>query len=155
MSREKLIKFLREHHVEAEVIDTGFETASVAASSKVLGLRREEIVKSIVFSTDKGIIVAIVRGDQRISEEKLAKAIGASRIRLADSSTVKEKTGYDVGGVPPVGHDDPEIAYIMDEKVLEKKRVYAGGGERKAQLSIKVRDILKLVNPKVVSISIV
>lgn len=155
MSRKKLIKFLREHHVEAEVIDTGVETASVAASSKVLGLRRKEIVKSIVFSTDKGIIVAIVRGDQRVSEKKLAKAIGASRIKLADSSTVKERTGYDVGGVPPVGHDDPQITYIMDEKVLEKKRVYAGGGDRKAQLSIEVRDILKLVNPKVASISIV
>lgn len=155
MSREKLIKFLREHCVEAEVIDTGVETASAAASSKVLGLRREDIVKSIVFSTDKGIIVAIVRGDQRISEEKLAKAVGASRVRLADSSTVKVKTGYDVGGVPPVGHDNSEITYVIDKRVLEKKRVYAGGGDRKAQLSIKVRDILKLVNPKVASISIV
>ena len=155
MSREKLVKFLREHRVDAEVIDTDVETASVTASSEVLGLRREDIVKSIVFGTGKGIIVAIVRGDQRINEKKLATAVGASKVRLADSSTVKVKTGYDIGGVPPVGHDNPQITYVMDERVLEKKRVYAGGGDRKAQLSIKVRDILKLVNPKVESISIV
>ena len=68
MSREKLIKFLREHHVDAEVIDTGVETASVIASSNVLGLSRKDIVKSIVFNTDKGVVVAIVRGDQRVSE---------------------------------------------------------------------------------------
>lgn len=51
---------------------------------------------------------------------------------MADPSTVKVRTGYDVGGVPPVGHDNPEITYVMDEKVLEKKRVYAGGEDKKA-----------------------
>lgn len=154
MTREKLLNFLREHNIKAKVIDTGVETASVAASSKVLGLRKEEIVKSIVFSTDKGIIVAIVRGDQRISIRKLAKVIGASKIKLADPSTVKEKTGYDVGGVPPIGHNNLEIKYLIDKKVIEKRQVYAGGGDKNTQLSIKVRDILKLVNPKVVQISI-
>ena len=117
-------------------------------------MKKTEIIKSIVFSTDKGIVLAIIRGDQRISIEKLAKVIGTTKIRLADPQTVQEKTGYGVGGVPPIGHNNPEIRYLIDKKVLEKNRVYAGGGDKKTQLHIQVADILKLVHSKVAQIAI-
>ena len=154
MTREKLEHFLTKHDIDAEIIDTKVNTASVAASLRVLGLKKTEIVKSIVFSTDKGIVLAIVRGDQRISIKKLAKVIGTTKIQLADPHTVQEKTGYDVGGVPPIGHHNPEIQYLIDKQVLKKNRVYAGGGDNKTQLRIQVADLLKLVHPKVVSIAI-
>lgn len=38
MSRKKLIDFLEEHGIDAKIIDTCEETASVANSSKILGL---------------------------------------------------------------------------------------------------------------------
>jgi prolyl-tRNA editing enzyme YbaK/EbsC (Cys-tRNA(Pro) deacylase) len=101
--------FKKKHNINAEVIDTGVETASVTTSLKVLGLKREVIVKSIVFSSNKGIILTIVRGDQQISIQKLVKIMGTTKIKLADLVIVKEKTGYDVGGVPPISHTNPEI----------------------------------------------
>lgn len=71
MSRKKLADFLEKHEVNAEIIDTGEETASVVASSEILGLSRRKIAKSIIFQSDIGVIVAIIRGDQRVSERTL------------------------------------------------------------------------------------
>jgi prolyl-tRNA editing enzyme YbaK/EbsC (Cys-tRNA(Pro) deacylase) len=91
MTRETLKHFLTKHDIDTEIIDTGVNTASVAASLRVLGLKKTELVKSIVFSADKSIVLAIVRDDQRISIEKRAKVIGTTKIRLADPQTMQEK----------------------------------------------------------------
>lgn len=154
MSRKTLADFLEKHGVDAQIIDTGEETASVAASSEILGLSRRKIAKSIVFQSDIGVIVALMRGDQRVSENKLADAMGAKEVQLANPEAVRKMTGYSVGGVPPVGHKrDKDLIYVMDRKLLECDRVYAGGGDSKSQLSIKVKDIIQLVNPKVADVS--
>ncbi|MEA2089509.1 MAG: YbaK/EbsC family protein [Thermoproteota archaeon] len=154
MSRKKLAGFLKKRGINAEIVDTGEETATVAASSEVLGLSRRKIAKSIIFRSDVGVIVVIMRGDQRVSERKLAGVLGAKNIVLADRKTVKEVTGYDVGGVPPVGHDhQKDMMYVMDLKLLECDVVYAGGGDSRAQLSIRVKDVTQLVNPKIADIA--
>lgn len=154
MSRKKLADFIKKHGINAKIIDTGEETATVVASSEVLGLSRRKIAKSIIFRSDKGVIVAVMRGDQRVSERKLARVVGAKSIMLADSKIVKEVTGYDVGGVPPVGHDHQKnMIYVMDLKLLECDVVHAGGGDSRSQLSIRVRDIMQFINPKIADIA--
>jgi Cys-tRNA(Pro) deacylase len=154
LSRKKLANFLKKREVNAEIIDTGEETPTVIASSEVLGLSRKKIAKSIIFKSDIGIIVTITRGDQRVNERRLAQVLGAKNVLLADSKTVKEATGYDVGGVPPVGHDNQDdIIYVMDSKLLKCNIVHAGGGDRRAQVSIRVKDIIQLVNPKIADIT--
>lgn len=124
------------------------------ASSEILGLSRRKIAKSIIFQSDVGVIVAIIRGDQRVSERKLAEVVSAKNVKLANPKTVRKMTGYSVGGVPPVGHDrQGHMMYVMDRKLLECDKVYAGGGDSRSQLSIRVKDIIQLVNPKVADVS--
>lgn len=154
MSRKKLSGFLEKCGIDAEIIDTGTETATVVASSEALGLSRRKIAKSIVFRSDVGVAVAIMRGDQRVDERKLTDVVGAKFVELADPKTVEEVTGYSVGGVPPIGHDHQrDIIYVMDRKLLGCDRVYAGGGDERSQLSIRVKDIMRLVNPKIADVS--
>lgn len=154
MSRKKLSDFLRRRKIAAKIVDTGVKTPSVVASSEALDLSRKKILKTIIFCSDEGIIAALARGDQKISESKLAKLVGTEEIGLASPAVVRRTTGYDVGGVPPVGHNNQdEIIYVMDEKLLESDDVYAGGGDERSQLNIKVKDILQVIDPKIADIS--
>lgn len=154
MSRKKLANFLKERGIGAEIIDTGVETPSVVASSEALNLSRKKILKTVIFQSDAGIVAALARGDQMVSEKKLARSIGAETIELASPKVVRGTTGYDVGGVPPVGHDNREdILYVMDEKLLGSDEIYAGGGDKRSQLNIEVSDILQLVDPLIADIS--
>lgn len=145
---EKLKRWLQDREVDAKIIPTGQETASVDDSSKVLGINKKDIVKSVVFESEGGPIVCIVQGTKRVSEEKLKDLINVSWVKLAEPEKVKEVTGYLVGGVPPVGHNEEKsITYVLDANALEKKWVYAGGGDSTSQLKIRVEDLLELLSP--------
>lgn len=150
--RKKLERWIERQGIGAEIIPTGEETASVDSSAEVLDIKREDIVKSVVFTSDKGPIMAIIQGTKRVSEKKLKKAIGADWIRLASPEQVEEVTGYAVGGVPPVGHENDSLIYILDEDVLEKDVVFAGGGDETSQLKIEVVDIQERISPVIADI---
>lgn len=45
---------------------------------------RHRLAKTMVYSTGADIVLAVVRGDQQVSEEKLARALSESTLRLAD-----------------------------------------------------------------------
>jgi prolyl-tRNA synthetase len=65
-------------------------------------------LKSLVYiatsGTETAVVLAIVRGDHELNEVKLARALGASEVRMADAETVKKATGADVGFAGPVGY---------------------------------------------------
>jgi prolyl-tRNA synthetase len=69
-----------------------------------LGLPPERFVKTLVYQTASGAIVAVlVRGDHEVSETKIQAALGGDAAVLADELTVEEVTGAPLGFAGPVG----------------------------------------------------
>lgn len=65
---------------------------------KFLGVPMYKTVKTLIFTTETGeVIIAAVRGDYDINEEKLQKAAGVKRVTLATEDIVKKITGAEVG----------------------------------------------------------
>jgi Cys-tRNA(Pro)/Cys-tRNA(Cys) deacylase len=71
------------------------------------------------------LIVAILKGEDRIDKTKLQQESGIEDLKMATSEQVLEKTGYPAGGVPSFGFP---AKFLIDKKVLEKEFVYTGGG---------------------------
>lgn len=73
--------------------------------------------KTLVYETDKGeFVLAAVRGDYEINEEKLCKVSGAGKIWLASGEKVKEITGAEVGYIGILNAPD-EAKLFMDESL--------------------------------------
>jgi prolyl-tRNA synthetase len=76
--------------------------------SAFLDKSAHRFLKSLVYVATVGaeetVVLAIVRGDHELNEIKLARALGASEVRMADAETVKKATGADVGFAGPVGY---------------------------------------------------
>jgi prolyl-tRNA synthetase len=69
-----------------------------------LGLPPERFVKTLVYQTASGAIVAVlVRGDHEVSQTKLQAALGGDAAVLADELTVAKATGAPLGFAGPVG----------------------------------------------------
>lgn len=153
MSIKTLSDYLKRMGVSVKFYKFEKPTVTVDDAVKRLGISREKIVKSILFIDDVGSpILAIVSGDRRVSEKKLAAACGVRKVRKANSVEVKEFTGYDVGGVPPVGHKKP-IRTLIDEKVMGFDMVVGGGGEINTLMEISPAEIKRLTNGEVKDIS--
>lgn len=106
-------------------------THTAAEAAAAVGCEVGAIVKSLVFVAVHGDgtrepVLALVCGDNRGDLEALAAALGAG-VEKADAATVKEETGYSIGGVPPLGHPAP-VRTIIDRDLLRFETVWSAAG---------------------------
>jgi prolyl-tRNA synthetase len=68
-----------------------------------LGLRPEDLVKTLIYLADGKPVAVLVRGDRNLNEIKLKRALGARELVLAADQAVESATGAPVGFAGPVG----------------------------------------------------
>jgi len=127
---EKLRTYIKEHEIDAELLTFEESTHSVADAAAAVGAEPEDFVKSIaMIGPDNQLIVAIVKGENRASTSRVSKALKIERPRVAKPDEALEKSGYPVGGIPAFGY---EATFLIDPKVMEKDKIYSGGGSEQA-----------------------
>lgn len=135
--------------IEVREFPEGTRTAQDAANA--IGVTVGQIVKSLVFLADGAPIVCLVSGANRVDTGRLADAIGAGRIDRADADTVREVTGFAVGGVPPFGHAT-EIAVYCDRDLLAFDVIWAAAGTPTAVFSVKPQPLAEACRAQVVDL---
>jgi Cys-tRNA(Pro) deacylase len=103
----------------------GAKTAADAAAA--IGVQVGQIVKSLIFGVDGDVVLACVSGSNQLDERKLAAAAGGAKCERVDADTVREVTGYPIGGVPPLGHARP-LRVFFDPDLLQYDEVWAAAG---------------------------
>jgi prolyl-tRNA synthetase len=91
--------------------------------SEFLGLKPSMFIKSLLFLTEGGPVLALLRGDQELHEKKLAKAVG--RHRQATRDEVLAFLGVEAGFIGPMGHN---VRIVADPSL--KTGVYVSGANR-------------------------
>ena len=76
---------------------------TVEEVSAFLKIKPEQLIKTLIYETERGALAALVRGDHAINEAKLKKVAGVEDLRLADAAVIKKVTGAPVGFAGPVG----------------------------------------------------
>jgi prolyl-tRNA editing enzyme YbaK/EbsC (Cys-tRNA(Pro) deacylase) len=77
--------------------------------------------------------------------------IAGGRIRRADPITVKQATGYSIGGVPPIGLES-ELAVYVDRDLLGYELVYAAAGLPECVFPIAPDELVRATGGHVVDI---
>src|SRR5580693_8641832 len=104
--------------------ETGKTSAEAAAG---LGCSVAEIAKSIVFRrlADDAAVMVVASGSNRVDEAKVAAIVGP--LGKADARFVKERIGYAIGGVCPIGHVGKTLM-LIDQDLLQLGSVWAAAG---------------------------
>ena len=134
--------------LEAEILDIGRPVKTVEQATRETGVSKKQVIKSLVIVSESGPLLVIVDGESRISMSKLEKKFG--KCRFAKPKEVKEITGYEVGGVPPVG---VPLKTVIDPKVLENEYVIGGGGTTERLLRIKPEKIAEYQKAEILDVS--
>jgi prolyl-tRNA editing enzyme YbaK/EbsC (Cys-tRNA(Pro) deacylase) len=138
--------------VACQVVELPASTRSAAEAAQAIGCRVEQIAKSLVFrgvSTNRPVL-AIVSGANRVDEGRLGEFIGEP-VAKADADYVRQRTGYAIGGVPPVGHVEP-MAYLIDEDLLQYDAIWAAAGTPRAVFRLTPGDLQQITGGRVVSV---
>ena len=131
---EKLKRFLIDKNIQCKHLSFNQSCHSVEDAAKAANARAEDFVKNIcMLDSDGGLIVAIVKGEDRVSTSLVGKALGIEKPRTATPGEIQQKTGYPCGGTPSFGY---HAKFLIDPKVMEKEVVYSGGGSEKSLIKI-------------------
>ena len=132
---ERFLAAASELGVEVEPVryPEGTHTASDAAAA--IGCAVGQIVKSLVFSTPHGAVLALTSGGNRVDTSALG-AVAATTIERADAETARAATGFSIGGTPPFGHPAPIPTYI-DRDLLVHDVVWAAAGTQDSVFPIR------------------
>ena len=84
-----------------EIQTPGLKTVEEVA--RFLKVQPSQMIKTLIYLRDGGLVVALIAGDLEMNEIKLKNATGAEFLTLANAATVKELTGAEVGFAGPVG----------------------------------------------------
>ena len=134
--------------IEPRAFPEGTKTAADAAAA--IGVEVGQIVKSLVFLVDGAPVMALVAGDNRLSERKLAAACGGGVVGRADADAVRAATGFPIGGVPPLGHSLP---VYVDETLLRWDVVWAAAGTWTDNFAISPSDLVRVSGGRVVDLA--
>jgi len=138
---ERIKKYMQEHNIQGEHLS--FETSchSVEEAAKTVNATPEDFVKNICLTdSDGNLIVAIVKGENRVSTKRIGRALEIERPKTVNPQEILDKTGYICGGVPSFGY---QAIFLIDPRVMEKEVVYSGGGSEKSLIKISPEDLQK------------
>jgi prolyl-tRNA editing enzyme YbaK/EbsC (Cys-tRNA(Pro) deacylase) len=145
-----LLKERGHPHAVVMLPETGKTSAEAAAG---LGCSIAQIAKSILFrrKKDDAPVLVIASGANRVDEAKVAARVG--ELARADAKFVREKTGYAIGGVCPIGHAVQPVM-LIDEDLLALDSLWAAAGHPHAVFNLSPQELIELTGAPVADVAL-
>jgi len=141
---------IRRLGLDREVIELSVQARTSQQAADALGVTVGQIAKSLVFTANQNPLLVIASGANRVDEAKLARLAGG-KIRRADPDTVKQATGYTIGGVAPFGHPTAMPVFI-DPDLLRYPLVYAAAGVAECVFPLAPDELVRGTGGRVVDL---
>jgi prolyl-tRNA editing enzyme YbaK/EbsC (Cys-tRNA(Pro) deacylase) len=136
---QRLQDRLHELGLEVEIQELSESTRTAQEAADAVGADVGQIVKSLVFVDDDGPVLCLCAGDRRVDTAKLRP--GA---RQARGDEVREATGFAIGGVPPLGHEQP-VRTVVDSSLRRFDTVWCAGGTPHAVFPVRVEALIAAI----------
>ena len=136
---EKQKKYMSDNNIQAEhlVFDQSCHTVKEAAQA--VNVNVDDLVKNIcLIDSHNNLIVAIVKGEDRVSINRVSEVLKSGTVRIAKHAEISGKAGYPVGGTPSFGY---KAVFLIDPRVMEKEVVYTSGGSERSLVRISSKEL--------------
>ncbi|HEV2611426.1 MAG TPA: YbaK/EbsC family protein [Noviherbaspirillum sp.] len=130
--------------------ETGKTSAEAAAG---LGCDIAAIAKSIVFRrlSDDAAVMVVASGANRVDEQKVAAIVGP--LGRADAKFVKQRIGYAIGGVCPIGHVEKTVM-LIDEDLMRLDSLWAAAGHPHAVFNLTPQQLLNMTGAPLADVAL-
>ena len=137
--------------IDRAVVELDRSTRTAADAAAALDCDVAQIVKSLVFRAASGTPVLVVAsGAGRVDEALVGAAIG-EEITQADAAFVRERTGFPIGGVAPVGHVEAPVV-LVDADLMALDVLWAAGGTPSAVFTLSPVELVAITGGRIVRV---
>jgi len=148
-------RFLKQHHVTYTTHLYNYEPhGGTKVSARELDVDEHAIVKTLVMEDESGApLIVLMHGDRKVSTKELARQAGRKRIEPCTPEVANRHSGYLVGGTSPFGMRK-RLPVFLENSIVDLPLVYINGGRRGFLLGISPQEILRVLQPQLVSAGI-
>jgi len=153
-SARKVQEALNALGMTLEVVELPGSTRTAVEAAQAVGCQVGQIVKSLVFKAKRSErpILVIASGQNRVDERRIETLIGEP-LGKADADFVRQRTGFVIGGVPPVGHLE-RLTTFIDQDLSLYQEIWAAAGTPHAVFRLTPDDLLKITDGQVVVLKV-
>jgi prolyl-tRNA editing enzyme YbaK/EbsC (Cys-tRNA(Pro) deacylase) len=136
-----------------QVVELPESTRTAKEAAQTIGCQVGQIAKSLVFQTvETGRpLLVIASGINQVDEARIAEYVG-EKIRKADAGFVRQHTGFAIGGVPPLGHEQPLLTFI-DRDLLRFGEIWAAAGTPHAVFRLTGEILVSATGGRVIEVT--
>ena len=140
---------LQAHGFGREIVRLPASAHTSAEAARQLGCEVAQIAKSLVFRgrTSGRAVLVIASGANRVDEHKIA-ALVSEPVDKANAAFVRERTGFAIGGVAPVGHTEP-VTTLIDEDLAQWPEIWAAGGHPSTVFRLGADELIRMTGGRV------
>jgi prolyl-tRNA editing enzyme YbaK/EbsC (Cys-tRNA(Pro) deacylase) len=136
-----------------EVVELPKSTRTAQEAADAVGCELGQIVKSLIFrgADSNRPYLVLVSGPNRANLDRVSQEMGEP-VQMADADFVRERTGFSIGGVAPVGLPD-SIRTLIDQDLLQYQTIWAAAGTPRSVFSLSPEDLLQLTEGNLANIT--
>lgn len=150
-SVEQVAAFLRDTGAEARLEQFDEQAPTAQAAADAIGCTLEQIVKTLVVVCDGLAVVVLVPGDRRGDTGKVARLMGAAKVRIATPDEVVAATGFEPGAVAPFPL--PRVQRVLVERtLLASPVVWVGAGSDRHVVALTPLELIRLTRGDTVDV---
>ncbi len=152
-SAKKVQDALTALDMNLQVVELPSSTRTAVEAAQAVGCQVGQIVKSLVFRavhSDRPVLV-VASGANRVNETRLGVALGES-IGKADADYVRQRTGFAIGGVPPLAHAEP-LQIFIDQDLMQYAEIWAAAGTPHAVFCLTPAQLVTMTSGTVIQIT--
>ena len=130
--------------VVTEVQELEASTRTAQEAAEAVGCEVAQIVKSLILKGEASgtLYLVLASGRNRVCVDSVAELAGEP-VAMADAVSVRERTGFAIGGVPPLAHREP-LAAIVDEDLISHNVIWAAAGSPSALFRLTPAELLRI-----------
>ena len=117
-----------------------------------LGLRPNEVAKTVVLTAGSGNVRVLLPASERIDMHKLRDLLDAGKeLHLLNEEALRrDYPEFELGAVPPVG--GREDAVVVDSRVAELDQVVFEAGAHDSSVRVRSADLVSLANVRIADV---
>jgi Cys-tRNA(Pro)/Cys-tRNA(Cys) deacylase len=138
------IQVLRDHGVEHDVLTYRYDKMGARIAAEAIDEPEDVVLKSLVFEADDGtFLFALISGNANVSTRKLGRVSGHKHVAAASPRDAQRVTGYQVGGISPLGART-KLPTFLDETTARESRLIINAGGRGTLIRLATSDLVRL-----------
>ena len=145
---KRVIAALAEHGCAGEIKVLSDSARTAAEAAAALGIEVGQIASSLIFKLPDGSpLLVITSGRHRVDTDLVASNLGIEKLVRVDADYVKEKSGFSIGGVAPIGWVS-STTILIDQALNDYEVVWAAAGHPHAVYPTSFAELLAITSAK-------